>query len=306
MSGTISGSLITTQGKQIIINRSYTATPDYTSPTQFGVGVDADTPNIADTDLDNTIPISDGTILDGGDITFTPSFSGSASTSNTTTYKEGAGTSDVTAQNMVSESPSTSGTKTWYLSGLDSSGTVTQRVGFWLYISGTTAYNKFGTSGTAVEMRLGSGTATNYYYKGWTSSDLTTGWNWMTSGTAVSALSSIGASGTLSEFTLEIYTNNSTDTFSSGDIIYDLLRQWEDSDLVKDWVSGTYPDINESTLTVEMRGELATTEANGFDLDSFGDFNTDTPKKMSGEDVFPSESKSSTDKFTFIINDRLN
>ena len=104
---------------------------------------------------------------------------------------------------------------------------------------------------------------------------------------------------------LQIVTTQASDSFSSGDVILDLFRQWQDSDLTKNWLSGTYPNVNTSTFIAEMRGELLPTEANGFDIDSFGDFNVDSPIKLSGEDSFTSESKSKTDKFTFVVQDHL-
>lgn len=302
----IKGSLLTNLGKKILINRGYTATPDYTIPTKFAVGVDSNTPNISDIDLTNRIPISNGDIIDDGSVIFTGENSGTNSTSGTTTYKEGAGTTDATSQNMIG-SGTTSTSKTWILSTLNQNMSGTTPSGFWLYIKDDTAFNKLATSGTAIEGRYGSGTF-NYFVKGFTASTSGTGWNWMTTGTALQALNEVGTveTGTMGTFSLDITTNNTTDTFVAGDIIYDLLRQWDDDEHgTKNWLSGTYPNVNESTLIVEMRGELNTTEANGFDIDSFGDFNTDSPKKMAGTDVFTSESKSSTDKFTFICQDRL-
>ena len=83
-----------------------------------------------------------------------------------------------------------------------------------------------------------------------------------------------------------------------------MLRQWAESDLVKDYISG-YPTIDETNFEVETRGVLVTTEANGFDLNGFGNFNKDTSILMSGEDTFTAESKSNTDQFTFIVKDQL-
>lgn len=295
------GSLISTLGKQIILHRSYTASPTKTIPTRFSVGVNNDVPNISDTSLDNQIPISDGTIIDDGSVILVGKFGGTNSSGTTTRYKDGAGTNDATSQELITNT--TAGTKHW--SGTASnSGTSSQLAGLWLYISNSTARDKFKTSGTAVQLRMGSGTSTNYYYKDWTQANLTTGWNWLNSGTSIVNLSSAGTPVQIDSWALEIITNNATDTFSNGAVLFDLLRQWKEDDEYKNWVSGTYPVVNESTMTVEMRGELTTSEANGFDIDAFADSNSGT--MMSGEDVFTSESKSNTDKFTFIVQNRLN
>ena len=51
-----SGSTLTNQGKRIILNRAYKGTPDYTYSSRFKAGIESDTPNIADVDLDEPIP----------------------------------------------------------------------------------------------------------------------------------------------------------------------------------------------------------------------------------------------------------
>jgi hypothetical protein len=301
----VSGSILTNDGKKIIINRAYKASPDYLIPTQFKVGVDSSTPNIGDNDLDVPVPISNGDILLDGSLTLDGAFGGEATSGTTTRYKEGAGTNDATSQELLSNA--TSGTKHWSTGTLTNVWSGTSTGGFWMYVADSTTLNKIKNSGTAVQARFGSGTDTNFYYKEWTQSQLSTGWNLMTTGTAIGNLGMSGSvDGKTSSFALEVISQATTDVFSSGSLFFDLLRQWQLSDETKDWSSGTYPEINESTFVVEMRGELATTEANGFDVDSFGSFNKDSDTKISGKDVFTSESKSSTDKFTFVIQDRIN
>jgi len=300
------GSILTNLGKKIILNRAYKVTPDYTSPSRFKVGVDSSVPNIGDVDLNNPIPITNGIIYDGGDKNMTGKHGGLDTTNNTTTYKDGAGTTDVTSQNLLTTT--TSGSKTWYLDSgsMNSNVSGTQdNCGLWLYIKNTTTYNYFKSSGTAVEVRLGSGTADDYYKFGKTRSQLNIGWNWLTSGTAVVNLNSVGTptDASMDSFVLQVLTNNDSDTWSSGDVIYDLLRGWKRGDEFNSWTSASYPSVNESTFTVEMRGQLSTTQANGFNIDSFGDFNSGT--MMAGKDVFTAESKSSTDQFTFVVQDRL-
>ena len=298
------GSVLTNEGKKIILDRAYLSTPTYTSPTRFKVGVNSIAPDIADTDLDNPVPISNGTIYDDGSLSLIGKFGGTATTDNASTYKDGAGTTDATSQNLITNT--TSGSKTWFLSSgsLNADISGTNKAAIWLYIINATAKAKFKTSGTAVEVRFGSGTQDNYYKKGWTASQLKTGWNFLHSGTVVNALNSTGTpTDPMNSFLLQILTNNDSDTFSSGDIIYDLARGWDEANELKNWTSG-YPTINESAFTVEMRGKLETTDANGFDLDSFGDFNSGT--MMAGKDVFTSESKSNTDAFIFVLQDRLN
>lgn len=54
------GSIITNNGKIVMLNRTYKAVPDYLAPTVFMVGKDNTTPNIADTALDDPVTINGG------------------------------------------------------------------------------------------------------------------------------------------------------------------------------------------------------------------------------------------------------
>lgn len=51
------GSIITTLGKKIALNRLWTPSPTYTSPTLFKVGTGTNTPVIGDTDLQTPVDI---------------------------------------------------------------------------------------------------------------------------------------------------------------------------------------------------------------------------------------------------------
>lgn len=54
------GSIITTLGKKITLNRLWKATPDYTTPSLFKVGTGITTPAVGDTDLQNPVDITTG------------------------------------------------------------------------------------------------------------------------------------------------------------------------------------------------------------------------------------------------------
>lgn len=300
------GSILNNQGKKLAINRIFKATPDYTAPSQFKVGINNGTPNVANTDLTEPIPIGNGTVLDDGDNQLTGSGGGSNTTDNTTTYKEGANQSDNTAQDLLATTGSA--TKTWTIADLSANGSLAaaaQPVGFWLYIKDATALAKFLSSGTCLSLRIGSDTS-NYYYKNWEASDLSTGWNWLHSGsTNLEDLDENGTvSGNLDTFQLEIITNNATDTFTTGDVVYDLLRQWEASDLWQDYVSG-YPTLDETNFIATSRCYLSATQASGFDITGLGSGNADSTPLMAGEDTMNSESKADTDEFVWIIKDQI-
>jgi hypothetical protein len=304
------GSIILDSGKKIIINRAYKATPDYTVPSKFKVGISSGTPNVGDTDLDIAIPIENGTVIDNGSNQLTGSNGGANTTDNTTTYKEGAGESDAKAQNLLTDGLGADATKTWTLTPLTSNFSTTEPFGFWLYIKDTTTYDKLVAAGTALQLRIRTSgdPADQYYYYDRTKAQLSVGWNWITSNTTNVGNLSTGAggapSGNLNEFVIEIECANAADEFSAGDVVYDLMRRWSSSDLTNNYVSG-YPTIDETNFEVESRGFLSSVQANGFPIDGFALFNTDNPDLAHSKDTFTDESKSSTDQITFIIKDRL-
>ena len=287
-------------GVKIIMDRAYNddGSTSFTAPTEFKVGQNQTTPEVTDTDLDEAVPISNGTVNDNGDNTLTGSTGGDDSTDNTTTFKPGAGVSDVTSQNLITNV--TSVTKIWTISDLSSLGnniTGTSFAGMWLYINDAADLAKFKTSGTAIEMKLGSDSS-NYFSKTFTASNLAVGWNWLNTGsTAVDALTETGTvAGNIDTFIIEITTNNASDDFAAGDVLYDLLRTWVAGDLTKTITSKT---IDNTALTVQIRSDLSSTEANGFVLDSHGLFNTDSTALMEGLENFDDESKTDTDEFIF-------
>ena len=298
------GSLINKQGRQVSLYRTFTKNSDlsstqYLPATQFKIGINGDDPLTSNTAIDNPIPISDGTSIDGGDNNFTGSSGGDNSTDNTTTYKEGAGLSDATSQNLIANN--TNVLKIWTLT-LTTYPNSAQYTGMWFYILDATALAKFKSSGTCLEIKLGSDSS-NYYSITYEVSNLSTGWTWLDFGTLSDLTETGTVSGNIDTFIIEITTNNATDTFSTGDVIYDLLRQWQDSDLVKDFTTG-YPTLNFSTLEATTRCYLTTLELNGFLFDSLGTYNEDTSPLLTSEDNYSDESKSSTDEFAFVIVDR--
>ena len=293
--------LITVAGKNVVLNRGYKSSPDYTPPSQYKFGIDNGTPTENDTALDYAIPILDGTTNDDGSNTLTGSSGGDNSTDNTTTYKQGAGNTDVTAQNLIANNGNA--TKIWTISNLASAGTLItagQPFALWLYIVDATALAKFKSSGTCLEIKLGSDSS-NYYSKTFEASDLATGWNWITSNTVnVEDLTETGTvTGNIDTFIIEITTNNATDTFVAGDVVYDLLRQWQESDLLSNFVTG-YPTFDEVNNKVTMRVFLASTQANGFPINADAIFNTDATPVMTDVNEFDEESKSNTDEYIFI------
>lgn len=285
-----------------MLNRYMKTVPDYTPPSQFKIGRDNATPTETDTTLTNLIPISNGTVNDDGDNNMTGDMAGSNSTDNTTTFKPGAGVYDDTAQNLIGVGTSIS--KIWYIANLATAGTVvdnTKYFGLWLYIKDAATLAKFRPS-NAVRIQLGDDDS-NAYELLLDAADFEVGWNWITSyPDAVEDLTEAGsvAGATSAYFSITVITNASADTIASGDLIYDQLRTYEDSDLVKNFVTG-YPTLNETSVQSTIRCYLNSTEANGFNIDSIGIFNSDATPVLTDIDQFIEESKADTDEIAFII-----
>lgn len=292
-------SQFTTKGVEILINRSY-GDASQSKVNQIKIGQNQTSVNVSDTDLTQSIPITNGTVNDNGDNTLTGSSGGTNTTDNTTTFKPGAGESDDTSQNLIANG--TNINKIWTISDLSSLGInidKTKPFGLWIYILNQTVLDKFLTSGTALEIKLGSDSS-NYFSLTKEVSDLLIGWNWITSGTTnVEDLTETLTVGTpVDTFIIEITTNNASDTFIAGDVLYDLLRQWSTSDLTKTMDSG-YPLIDTVARTVQHRGTISSVEAIGFNISGFGTFNSDSTPKIEGLENFDEESKSDSDQFIY-------
>lgn len=302
------GSIITNSGKSLILQRAYESSPSVTAISEAKIGILNGTPSVTSTDLDTPVPIEDGTINDDGTNLMTGSSGGDNTTDNTTTFKEGSSgiVSDTTAQNLNTNT--SSATKQWAISSLSSAGTAftgTDYGTLWLYIKDSTTLAYFLSSGTALEVRLGSDSS-NYYSLTKTAADLSTGWNWISSyPDAFDQLTETGTvTGTIDYFAIIITTNNATDSWTEGDVVYDLLRGFVDSDFTTSFDS-SYPNVNTTDLEVETQITLNSLKANGFDINGLGLVNTDSSPIFFSEDTFTSESKSSTDVITFICKDRI-
>lgn len=307
------GSIFTANEKKKLVYRNYTANGSlsatlYLVATKFKVGIKNGTPNIADTNLDYAVPITDGTVNDPGDNNFAGTGGGDASTDNTTYFKEGAGVTDATAQNLIAND--TSVTKTWTLNPLDANVVTTKPFALWLRITDAAALAKFKSSSTALEIRFrtnGDG-ATLYYSYVRTQAQLAVGWNWVSSNTALVSALTEGAggapSGNIDEFVIIVTTNNATDEFVTSDVVYDLLRQWATSDLIKSFVTG-YPTLDLVNFEATTRCYLTSTEALGFNINGTGVFNEDSSVLMLSEDTMGADSKSSTDEFVYVLVDRV-
>ena len=302
----ITGGIVTNNGKNWLLNRAYKEVTDYEEIFYIKAGIGTTTPLVTDTDIEIAIPLENGVVNDDGDNVMTGSSGGDNSTDNTLTFKEGAGVTDATAQNLIKNNSNV--TAIWTSSNLALIGTlidVSKYIALWFYIKDATALAKLKTTGTCLTAKFGTD-ASNYYSLTKEASDLVVGWNWITSNkTIVSSLPITGTIiGNIDTFIIEVITNNATDTFIAGDIVYDLLRTWSDSDLIRTLVSG-FPTFNTTEKSVTSRGYLTSIQANGFPITEIGLFTGDATPLMITHDVTTARSKSSTDEFAFNIKDSV-
>ena len=300
------GGLITNNGKNWLLNRAYKATTDYDEPYYLKIGIGLTTPVVTDTAMETPIPISNGTINDDGSNTLTGSGGGSNSTDNTTTYKQGGNVVDVTAQNLIATTGSVN--KIWTIADLDTAGTIitdSKYVALWFYIKNAAALAKLASTGTCLEIKMGSDSS-NYYSITKEASDLAVGWNWIHSyPTIVSGLTETGTvSGSVDTLVIKAVTGSATALFAAGDVVYDLLRTYEASDLLKAIESG-YPIFNTTNKTATTRFKIPVTEANGFDITEIGIFSKDTVPIMIAHDVTSGESKTKSDEFRYNSTDEV-
>lgn len=278
-----------------MIDKAYKETSTRKIPKYFGVGISqVNELTKISTGLDIQIPIYNGTINDDGSNTLTGTSAGSDSTDNTTTFKQGGGVSDGTAQNLIKgDSNVLSSWNVTLTNNIDG----TQPFSLWLYIKDSTTLAKI----SSCVIKLATDSSNYYSY----TPTLVTGWNYVTSNKVnVEDLTETGTVGTISNLIIDIMTNNTTDEIVAGDIVYDLLRQWSSTDLFKEFEPG-FPSTNLTNLEAQFRCKLGTILANGFLINSFAIFDEDY-NYLSGDKFNENYSKSNKDILTFNAYDRNN
>jgi len=264
--------------------------------SNFKIGISNGTPSVADTDLDNPVPISGTETVDDCEAITGWTDSADMTTATSTSFvKEGTYSLSLAKDGAGSATYSTSKTTT----SLD----FTSKTLFvWIYLTDVTDLIVTGTD--AITIRFGSA-AGDYYQKGWDISELAVGWNllYFTSATSDSTVGA-PAIGACDYSYIALTCDLAADTIAANRIMMDDWKLASVDDFVKTYVT-SYPTIDETNFEVEIRCQLLSTEANGYDINGLGLVNTDGTVLMASEDTFTAESKSSTDQFTFIVKDRL-
>ena len=289
----VSGGLITTDGKKIALDRIFNASPTRTVPVQFKVGTGTATASLGDTDLGYPVPIANTESVDNCDATTGWTDSADMTVSvNTTTYKEGTGSLNLTKDGVASATISTYKTTT-------SLNFTSKELSIWIYIIDATALAKL-TGSNCLTIRFGSDAA-NYYQWTKNSSDLAVGWNLIDKLTSATATTVGSPVITACDYTyIDLTATGAAIVWSAGDFAMDDIKLISSDDYLKYFEAG-YPILDYANLKITMRGRISTIHANGYLISEFGIFNYDSSKLLFSRDVFSAISKSNTDEIIFEV-----
>lgn len=292
------GVIFTKNGSIVGLNRTFKATPDYTAPTQFQIGIGTTTPALTDTALANKVPITGMEIAD--DCEATTGWTGSADATislNNTTYKVGSGSLSVRKSGTSTVNANMSKTTT-------SLNFTSKDLSIWVYVADAPTLAKFKTAG-AFTIRFGSDSS-NYYQWAKAASYFSVGWNLVNNLTSANADSTTGSpSITACDYTfVQFSTNSSSDTWATDKVLVDDIKLASSGDYFKTQATG-YPVLTESELLSETRFLILTTDANGNPICEFGWFNTDTSPVMVSRGVFNLINKTPSVQITITEKDQF-
>jgi hypothetical protein len=288
------GSIFTNNARKIFINRTYKSVPDYAPLSVLQCGINNTTPNITDTALVRKIPFSNTESVDSCDVDNWSDGTDSAATLNTVTFKEGTGSISLTKSGTAGTVMSMSKTTT-------SRDFTSKDFSVWVYI---TALSDLVSTGTAITVRFGSDSS-NYYYYNVDISALSAGWNLILFSSATATGTTSSPTITACDYTyIAFNTDLAADTIAANRILIDDIKLASSGDYNHSLDSG-YPIIDETNMETTLQYTILSTEANGYNINGTGVFNTDATPKLGGEDTFFAESKSNTDQIIFVFKDRV-
>ena len=282
---TTSNTINFNEGKVLSLKRTWEATPSVTAPTRFVIGSGGAVPNVNSSNIGVEVPISDGDVLDSFPDTTGWSVSGGTLSLNETRFLKGT-----SAMNIIKDDDTVdeiSINKTYSVFNLTDN-----KVFLFLYTA-----NNVLPQLSSIEVRL-EDDSTNYVSKSLVIGDLNVAWNFI----RITEYDTVVGSPDITNLTtirLIITTNAVDDTWSAGDVVIDDIKLVTPSDFTKQFVGG-FPQINSNSREVLVRGQLNSTQANGFIIDRWAVKNTDTPSILMFCDTFPGESKTQSDEFSFI------
>ena len=294
------GGKVTEKGR-IIALRGYFGDVTYSAASQFKIGIGSTTATIVDTSMEIAVPITP-TYIDecDGVGTWSETDEGKAVSTDTTTFKEGYGTTDDTSLNITKDG--TGGvTAVWSFDFGSNIDMTNDDLLVWFYIKDSSTLAKFvDTTVGVVIMVSTAGVATDYKGWGYKRTDLSVGWNLLKMDISSTADHTLGSTNiaTIRYFRIYYTTTGSAVVTADGDVLMDFWhRGTRDTDYVKTYITG-YPTFNESLISSTTRGYLGASEAIGYNLAEYGEFNSDGTIALMSHDITTVISKSSTEEIT--------
>lgn len=262
---------ITNDGMKLFLNRGVNTDDNatYTPISKLWIGSNQVAASVSATDLTLPVPIQYNTVetLDDCETAdWNTSTDAINETLNSSSQKEGT-----YSLNLGKSGTSTTGFN--YNKTLTSQYDFTNKTLFmWLYIATVADLT---SSGTAVELRAGSD-STNYYYKQYAASSLSSGWNllYFTTATATGTTGSPTITA-IDYLNIRFTTDLAADTITLGDLRMDYWHLVDSTDYPESFSTG-YPTAPNDNLQIELRAEILDTEANGYVIDGVAWKNTDS------------------------------
>lgn len=291
--------MITDNGFNILLNRTFKTTPDYLEISRFKVGTSQAAVTVTDTDLTKPVPIYDTEEADDCETigNWAETTDGSDSL-NSTTYKIGAG-----ALNLIKTGETVDNVTYYNNNNMTSLDFTDKDLWLWVYIVDADALAKLATT-DALEIRYGNDYDTNFYYKKYDNADLSVGWNYLTMNTTDGTETGSVTLNACDSGAIKLTFTATSDTLDAGDVITDDWKLASSGDYYADFETG-YPSIDESTFTATTKCYLNSVQAVGYNISGIGTFNEDGTEKMQDVFKFTPQSKSITDEVAFYIYNRV-
>lgn len=285
--------IVTNDGLNVAINRTFKSSPDYTLPDKVVFSTNTLSPAATDSTMYGVLSTS-YTAIDSMDSTasWTATLDAGTVVLNTTAgqYREGTGCLNLPVTYST-------GTARWEKT-ISSADVSASFIGFWLYLDATT-YLASGTDTVRIILGTGGYTDANYYDTGKTS--LQAGWNYIVFN-ATAYTSQAGSGATLSGVDSIAIQVKTTNDFASNSMRADFIFSFLAADRIISVTAG-YPTFNEANNTTTLRHIIEATQGNDGTPDIWKIYliNSDSTATVFSESLLSNEI-SKTDKTRLTIN----
>lgn len=287
--------MITDKGMELLMGR-FVNQGSFSEPSQFKVGRDNTTPVVTNTDLNDPVPLSGTEEVDDCTTADWTDSADMTTSVNSSIYKVASAALNTAKDGTGSATASTSKNTT-------SRDFTSKELSVWFYIVDSTALAKLAAS-SCLEIRFGSDSS-NYYSWTFDNSDLATGWNLLTGLTSSTATTTGSPTITACDYSyLGLTATSAATVWAAGDMVMDDWKLISSGDYFLNFESG-YPSVDNTNKEITYRMVLNSVQANGYNLQEIGIFNTDTTEAIWNHDIFTGVSKTDTEEVRFIIKDQF-